>query len=92
MFIKIAYYNYIISIKSTKKIEKFINKNKSLLINLALSLGTLIILIFIAEITLRFFYKPLNSGWGWNDSPRRDLSNEVNDYPNQLGLRGQKIR
>lgn len=72
--------------------KNFINKNKSLLINLALLLGTILILIFIAEITLRFFYKPLNSGWGWNDSPRRDLSNEVNDYPNQLGLRGQKIK
>ncbi|MFZ1291642.1 MAG: hypothetical protein WAR79_16210 [Melioribacteraceae bacterium] len=63
----------------------------SLLKNLILSFSTLLILILLAEIGLRFFYKPLNSGWGWDDSPRRNLSNYESDFPNQIGLRGQKI-
>ncbi|MBK7106897.1 MAG: hypothetical protein IPH62_16620 [Ignavibacteriae bacterium] len=65
--------------------------NKNLFKNILLSFSTLFILIFLSEILLRFFYKPLNSGWGWDDSPRRNLSNFKNDFPNQLGLRGQNI-
>ncbi|MBK8946283.1 MAG: hypothetical protein IPM32_13580 [Ignavibacteriae bacterium] len=59
--------------------------------NLSISFFTFILLLFLSEIILRLFYEPLNSGWGWNDSPRRNLSNCKNDEPNQLGLRGQKI-
>lgn len=59
--------------------------------NIILTLVSILLVIALSELILRNFYSPLNSGWGWTDSPRRLLSKFPNDIPNQLGLRGQKI-
>ena len=60
--------------------------------NILLVILSVLFTVAALEIGLRFFYPPLKSGWGWNDSPRKSLSNFANDLPNQLGVRGQKIR
>jgi hypothetical protein len=59
--------------------------------NLLLTFSTFLILILLSEFALRFFYKPLKSGWGWQDSPRRSLASSEYDHQNELGLRGQNI-
>ena len=59
--------------------------------NLILTFISILLVIIISELTLRSFYQPISSGWGWEDSPRRSLSKFENDAPNQLGLRGQQI-
>lgn len=59
--------------------------------NIILSVVSIIIVLILSEFILRFFIKPIPSGWGWEDSPRRYLSNYSNDTANELGLRGQKI-
>ncbi len=59
--------------------------------NLFLTVFSLLFIAFLSEVVLREFYTPLNSGWGWNDSPRRSLADFGNDFPNQIGVRGQQI-
>ena len=59
--------------------------------NLLLSIFSLVVISLLAEFALRLFYNPLNSGWGWNDSPRKYLADFQNDLPNQLEVRGQNI-
>ncbi|MCP5064851.1 MAG: SGNH/GDSL hydrolase family protein [Ignavibacteriae bacterium] len=59
--------------------------------NLLLTLTSLLVISLLFEIILCIFYEPLNSGWGWNDSPRKSLANFENDFPNQIGVRGQQI-
>jgi len=59
--------------------------------NLLLTLSSLLLFTLFSEFALRFFYEPIKSGWGWQDSPRRSLSTLENDSTNGLGLRGQKI-
>jgi hypothetical protein len=59
--------------------------------NSLLVILSIVFIFFVLELGLRFFYHPLNSGWGWNDSPRRNLSSFPEDIPNQFGVRGQKI-
>jgi len=65
--------------------------NLNLTRNLLITLFSLLAISLLSEVILRIFYTPLNSGWGWSDSPRRSLSNFENDFPNQLGVRGQQI-
>ncbi|MCW8849116.1 MAG: hypothetical protein OQJ81_03980, partial [Melioribacteraceae bacterium] len=60
--------------------------------NITLTLISLLLTITLSELVLRSFYDPIKSGWGWEDSPRRSLSKFADDVPNQLGLRGQKIK
>lgn len=60
--------------------------------NLLLTLSSLLIICIFCEVVLRFFYEPLNSGWSWNDSPRRVLAKFENDLPNQIDVRGQQIK
>ncbi|MCB9206320.1 MAG: hypothetical protein H6610_02855 [Ignavibacteriales bacterium] len=64
----------------------------NLLKNFLLLFSTIFILLILSEFSLRFFLEPLNSGWGWEDSPRRKLATFDNDRPNQLNLRGQQIK
>ncbi len=59
--------------------------------NFLLMIFSVFFVLVILEVGLRIFYTPLITGWGWNNSPRRKLSNFKNDLPNQLGVRGQKI-
>lgn len=60
--------------------------------NLLLSLFSLLVISVLSEFSLRFFYTPLNSGWGWNESPRKYLADYQNNFPNQLEVRGQNIK
>lgn len=59
--------------------------------NLSLLVTSLLFIALLSEFSLRFFCEPIQSGWGWNDSPRRHLSTFENDSTNCFGLRGQKI-
>lgn len=59
--------------------------------NLSISIISLIITILFSEILLRNFIEPIPSGWGWNNSPRKHLSEFNENNENQLGCRGQKI-
>ena len=65
--------------------------NITLARNISLTFISLILISIVSEAILRCFYNPLNSGWGWNDSPRKSLAEFENDLPNQLGVRGQQI-
>ena len=60
--------------------------------NLLLSFISLLVISLLSEFALRFFYMPLNSGWGWEDSPRKYLADFQNDFPHQLKVRGQNIK
>lgn len=59
--------------------------------NFLLLIFSSLLILLISEIVLRYFIKPIDSGWGWKNSPRRSLSKWANDTGNQLGVRGQKI-
>lgn len=60
----------------------------SLLVLLSISLSLL-----LAEISLRVvgIPGPLNSGWRWEQSPRREKNHDETLYMNQLVCRGQRI-
>jgi hypothetical protein len=61
--------------------------------NIALAVAATLLTVLAAELVLRLVHTPprIHSGWGWEESPRRQLAHFDHDAPNQLGTRGQRI-
>lgn len=64
--------------------------NKLLGLGVLIFLGALVIATIVGEIVLRLWQypSPIDSGWGWNQSPRRNSALSDDTGHNELGLRG----
>jgi hypothetical protein len=65
-------------------------KEKRLFLSVVILIASLVVAVGAAELALRLVHypNPISSGWGWAESPRRNLAPPEDTGQNELGLRG----